>query len=158
MGIDDSVFVFLIILGIPVYFLWRWVFKKANKLDKLTTPTKIATWIATVISTPVLYVAIVLLFFSVSEYYPNNNFDKKAWLTNKDERYEYSSNLIDSKILINKTKAEVRQLLGDDGNLDSSDDWYYDLGYRPEIGNIDPDSLEIEFKNGKVINVKQNKH
>ena len=41
------------------------------------------------------------------------------------------------------------------GNLDQSDDWYYDLGFKPGLFNIDPDVLEVEFKFGKVVRVGQ---
>ncbi len=58
-------------------------------------------------------------------------------------------------MLIGKTKNDVRKILGDEGNLDSNDNWYYELGFTPEIGNIDPDELDIEFKNGKVVSVGQ---
>ncbi len=111
----------------------------------------------TVITTPIFYAVIVLTFFYISEYYPNKHFDQKQWFANKDERYEYSENIIESKILAGKTKAQVRQILGDEGNNDKDNDWYYDLGYRPEFANIDPDNLEITFKNGKVTAVIQNK-
>ncbi|MEO6980177.1 MAG: hypothetical protein ABI113_17430 [Mucilaginibacter sp.] len=90
-------------------------------------------------------------------YYPKRDFDKSAWLKNKDVRYEYSDDIIDSKMLIGKSKNEVRKILGDVGNAEDSNDWFYDLGFRPELLNIDPDSMEITFKNNKVVDVVQHK-
>lgn len=120
--------------------------------------TKIfVTWIATIVSTPILYGGIILLFFQVMNYYPKRDFDKSAWLKNKDVRYEYSDDIIDSKMLIGKSKNEVRKILGDVGNAEDSNDWFYDLGFRPELLNIDPDSMEITFKNNKVVDVVQHK-
>jgi hypothetical protein len=58
-------------------------------------------------------------------------------------------------MLIGKTKEEVRQILGDEENKDESDNWIYELGFKPGFANIDPDILEIEFKNGKVEKVEQ---
>jgi predicted P-loop ATPase len=42
-----------------------------------------------------------------------------------------------------------------EGNIDTSDYWNYYLGFRPGFANIDPDVLDIEFKDGKVIRVRQ---
>ena len=96
----------------------------------------------------------MLWLFSIS-YHPTHDFDKEKWFANKEKRYELSKNIIDSKMLIGKTKSEVRQILGDESNTDASDYWYYYLGFRPGFANIDPDVLDIEFKDGKVIKVGQ---
>lgn len=60
-------------------------------------------------------------------------FRSKEWLTNKDERYELSDHLIDSKILIGKTKTDVKKLLGDEGNKDEQSEWYYEIGIRQDL-------------------------
>ena len=88
-------------------------------------------------------------------YHPTHDFDKQKWFADKEKRYELSEDIIDSKMLIGKTKSEVRQLLGDEGNTDESDYWNYYLGFRPGFANIDPDVLDIEFKDGKVVKVGQ---
>jgi len=153
-GFSIEVYFILAFLGIPVFFIWRRILKNR----KMQSGTKRAVlWIATVVSTPILYVGIVALFLFSMEYYPKRDFDKAAWLKNKDERYEYSDDIIDSKMLIGKSKNDVRKILGDEGNLNDSDDWSYDLGFRPELLNIDPDSMEITFKNNRVVSVLQNK-
>ncbi len=90
-------------------------------------------------------------------YYPTHDFDKEKWFTDEEKRYEMSDNIIESNMLIGKTKTEIQQILGDGDNSDQSDGWYYYLGYRPGFANIDPDVLYIEFKNGKVIKVEQHK-
>jgi hypothetical protein len=62
-------------------------------------------------------------------------------------------------MLIGKSKAEVRRLLGGNGNNSGnseSDDWYYTLGFKPSA--IDPSSLDVVFKNGKVTAVEANYH
>lgn len=151
-GFSIEVYFILIILGIPVYFLCRWFFKKFFKENKTR---KAVTWITTIITTPIIYAGLFLLVFFFIQYYPKHDFDQKEWLANKDKRYEYSDDIIDSKMLIGKTKDEVRKILGGVRNSNNNDEWYYDLGYIPEIGNIDPDILVINFQNGKVISVKQ---
>jgi len=57
--------------------------------------------------------------------------------------------------LIGKTKQEVIDILGDDGNKMESNVWYYNLGFVPRFMAIDPDVLTIKFDNGKVIEVGQ---
>jgi hypothetical protein len=151
-GLSLEVYFIVIILGIPVYFFCQWLCKKLLKENKTR---KTVTWIATIIATPIVYFGLVVLFFFSSEYYPKHDFDRKEWLVNKDQRYEYSDDIIESKMLIGKTKDEVRKILGDVGNSNNENEWHYELGYRPEIGNIDPDTLVIEFKNGRVSNVEQ---
>ncbi|MCO5945661.1 hypothetical protein [Mucilaginibacter flavidus] len=153
-GFSIEVYFILAILGLPVFFIWRRIFKNR---DMQSRTKRIITWIATIVSTPILYVGIMLLIFMAMEYYPKHDFDRSAWVNDKDERYEYSDDIIDSKMLIGKSKAEVRKILGDDGNVNDSNDWYYSLGFRPELFNIDPDSMEITFKNNKVISVQQHK-
>jgi hypothetical protein len=151
-GLSLEVYFILIIIGMPTFFIWGWFFKKFIKTDKTKT---LATWTATIAATPVIYVGIIMLWvFSIS-YHPTNDFDKEKWFADKEKRYELSENLIKSKMLIGKTKSEVRQILGNEGNTDESNHWNYYFGFRPGFANIDSDVLDIEFKNEKVIRVGQ---
>jgi hypothetical protein len=151
-GIGLDAYLIIIILGIPIFFIWRRLFRSTVPKQKKL----LITWLVTIFSTPVVYGAIVTILFLISSYYPDHGFNKTDWDNNKDDRYEYANNIIDSKILIGKTKADVQKLLGDEGNKQDSDDWFYGLGFTP--GSIDPDSIEIEFKNGKVERVTRHEH
>src|SRR5437868_7357741 len=93
LSLGIEVYVFLIIIAIPVFFIWRWVFRKFIHTGR---KLRFATWIATIFATPIIYIGFFLLFFLSIEHYPKRNFDQKEWLTNKDERYELSDHLIDS--------------------------------------------------------------
>ncbi len=153
LGIGLDAYLIVIILGIPIFFIWRWKFlKKINSKRKRL----IITWLVTIISTPLVYITIILLGFLVYSHYPNRDFNRDDWINNKDERYELSNNIINSKLLIGKTKPDVEKLLGDEGNKQESNDWFYDLGFTP--GSIDPDSMEIKFEKGKVESVVRHKH
>jgi hypothetical protein len=151
-GVSIEVYFILLVIGILAFFIWSWILKKFIREDETR---KIATWTATIITTPLIYVGLILLWLFSMSYYPTYDFDKQKWITNKDKRYELSEDIIESKMLIGKTKSEVRLLLGEDGNTDESDYWSYYLGFRPGFANIDPDILDIEFKYGKVIRVGQ---
>ena len=130
----------------------RKILDNSVKVDKTR---KIATWTATIVATPLIYVGLIMLWFFSISYYPTHGFDNQKWFADKEKRYELSEDLIDSKMLIGKTKPEVRQILGDEGNNDKSDYWNYYLDFRPGFANMDPDVLDIEFKDGKVIRVGQ---
>lgn len=151
-GASIEVYIILLILGVPVFFLWRWLLSKFIKGQRIRTAM---TWIITSITTPVLYVGIVMLLIFGVSYHPSYSFDKEKWFANKRKRYELSEDIIERKMLLGKTKSEVRQLLGDEGNSNESDHWFYQLGLRPGLFNIDPDVLDIEFSNGKVSSVQQ---
>ena len=151
-GVSIEVYFILLVLGVPTFFIWRWFLKKFIKVDKTR---KVATCTVTLITTPLIYIGIIMLWFSSMSYHQTNDFDKEKWSTEKETRYELSEDIIESEMLIGKTKSEVRQILGDENNTDQSDHWSYYLGFRPGFANIDPDVLDIEFQDGKVIRVGQ---
>jgi len=111
------------------------------------------TSLLTLLTAPVLYIIVILIWIAIEEYYPNRSFDKKMWQTQKEVRYEYSHDLINSKILIGKTRNQVLQLLGNDTDTTQTEELYYDIGYRPELTGIDPSTILIHFKNGRVDTV-----
>jgi len=151
-GLSFEVYFINLIIGIFVFFILRWIIKKRIKNVNIR---KIAPWIGTLIATPVIYVGLIYLWLSISSYFPTTEFDKENWISNKEKRYEMSHDIIESNMLIGKTKQEVIDILGDDGNKMESDEWYYSLGFVPRFMTIDPDVLNIKFANGKVIEVGQ---
>jgi outer membrane protein assembly factor BamE (lipoprotein component of BamABCDE complex) len=62
-----------------------------------------------------------------------------------------TDDLVDNKKLIGKTKEEVIELLGPEEHTVSNSRWTYYIGFKPGIMAIDPDVLEIEFEDGKVV-------
>jgi len=150
-GIGLEVYIILLVLGTPMFFFWRWLFKHIKPGSKRL----LLTCFATIIGSPIIYLLFIAAFIFCSEYYPNRDFDKKQWLADSTKRYEYSKDIISSKMLIGKTQQQVKQILGDSGNKDSEATWYYELGYRPQITGIDPDYLEIDFKYGKATEIVQ---
>ena len=154
LGFDIEVYFILIILGISIFFIFRRVFK--NRIQSMKQ-RRVITWVSTLIATPLIYVAIIILWIVCIESYPNRAFNRQQWLTDTDKRYEFAKDIVNSEMLMGKTKKQVQKILGVNGNAVQSDDWYYYLGFRPEIANIDPDNLEITFKGGKVISVEWHK-
>lgn len=150
-GISLEVYLICIILSIPIYFACQWFYKKIIK-DILTR--KIATWVSTLVLTPITYYYSILLLFVILFYSPNNTFDKLKWLKDKETRYELSKDIIESQLLIGKSKLQVIEILGIDSNCEENDCWNFYLGFKPGL-SIDPDFLKITFKNGKVIKAEQ---
>ncbi len=138
------------VLVFAAFFLWRWLFRKFIPIPKRR---KIITWTVTALSIPPLFFAAVALYFVCASWYPDRAFNKAIW-NYGEKRYEVSEDIIESKLLIGKTKAEVRELLGQTDEPDAEDTWYYYLGYPPgQLFGIDPDALSVMFKLGKVTEV-----
>ncbi len=143
--------VIILILAVPVYFLTKLIFNRLKLGNEKNR--KYLAIIPTVIFSPLLYVGIIMIWvFSVS-YYPETDFSKQEWKENKEERYKMSNDIIESEMLIGKTKEEVIELLGDDFYSYDEGHIAYDLGFVPGLFNIDPDVLDIYFENSKVTKV-----
>ena len=151
LGISLYVYFFLFILFIPSYYLWKWIIKKLRDGKE----SKWGAVLASLITTPMIYLLGIYVWIMVVSYYPSHDFDRQQWMENKEKRYEYTDDIIDNKLLIGKTKEEVISLLGNEVNDPVNNIWYYYVGFVPAIASIDPDYLVIEFENDKVVKVYQ---
>lgn len=79
-------------------------------------------------------------------------FDKTLWENNPSERYEMVDNLIESQLLMGKTKAEVIALLGQpySSSTVEKDIFIYRLGDQPSFFKSRKEHLLIIFINQKV--------
>lgn len=153
LGVGLDAILIAIIIGLPIFFLWRWLFRKKIKNRNKRA---VSTWIATIVTAPLCYVIIIAAIVLLPMYYPDRDFDRNKWFNDKDERYEYVEDIIKSKMLIGKTSAEVEKILGIDHFNEQYGGWFYELGTTPSA--IDPDSMEILFKDGRVTNVIRHRH
>jgi len=146
----------ILILALPSYFLSKWVLKKLHLGND--NNRKLIAIIPAIFLSPIIYFGLIYLWiFSVS-YYPTNNFDKQEWETNMEERYKMSEDIMESKILIGKTKEEIIELLGKDFHTYNQNHIAYSIGFVPGLFSMDPDVLDIYFKNGKVTKVLQHQN
>ncbi|WP_397363444.1 hypothetical protein [Olleya sp. R77988] len=144
--------IIILIIAIPTYFVMRWLLKKIITEQKTL---KTVTIICTVIIAPVLYVCLVLAFFSYLFYEPQYDFNKEKWAKNKNKRYEMRDDLIESEILKDKSKTEIFELIGNPDNIYSDDIWIYNLGIsNPGLG-LQFNSLELSFKNERIFDFKK---
>jgi uncharacterized membrane protein len=145
--------IIILILSIPTYFLSKWILKKLKFGNNKNR--KFIALIPTLFLSPIIYVGIIYLWIFSISYYPSNEFNKQEWETNVEERYKMSEDIIESEILIGKTKDEITELLGQDFYSYAENHIAFELGFVPGLFNIDPDVLDIYFENGKVIKVEQ---
>ncbi len=145
--------IIILILAIPTYFICKWIMKKIKIGNDRNR--KFFAIIPTVILSPILYIGCVMIWIFSISYYPTSDFDQNQWNSNVEERYKMSKDIIESKILIGKTREEVIQLLGTDFLNNNESELTYELGFVPGLFNIDPDYLDIKLENGIVISVNQ---
>jgi len=147
--------IIILVLAIPIYFLCKWGLNKwgiGNPKNR-----KLTAIIPTIILSPIAYVGIIVIWIMTASYYPTQKFNKAEWDNNIEERYTMSTNIIRSEMLINKTKEEVIELLGEDFSTYGKEHIAYYLGFVPSIIGIDPDVLDIYFENSKVVKVGQHR-
>ncbi|WP_162874846.1 hypothetical protein [Olleya sediminilitoris] len=145
--------VIVIIIACIVYYISKLILKRLN--FGTSKKRKIVALISSIILSPLIYLGIIYMMLFTISYYPSNDFDKIKWDTNKAERYKMSEDIIESEILIGKTKTEIIQLLGNDFYSYNNNHIAYELGFVPGLFNIDIDVLDIYFENEKVIKVSQ---
>lgn len=99
---------------------------------------------------------IILIYVVVSSYnftnVENKKFDQTAWSINKNDRFEMVENLIRDSLLINKTKVETIEILGEPNEIEGEAIKYL-TGVK---GSLYPQFyfLKIYFKNDKVAKVE----
>lgn len=133
---------------------------------KRETTVKMWASITTIVAAPMLYMMlfVCLLFWAFST--PEREFNQQSWHVDAHLRYEMTADIIESRMLIGKSKAEVRQLLesyqdkqaSPTMNTDTSNQWRYYVGRRPGMSSDDGlDVLYIYFDKGKVSKVEQHR-
>jgi len=144
----------ILILAIPTYFLSNWVMKRIKVGNDKNR--KFAAVISTIILSPIIYVGLFMIWIFSISYYSTNDFNQNEWNSNIGERYKMSEDIIESEMLIGKTRDEILEILGNNYSSDNEYRLTYELGHVPGLFNIDPDFLEIKFENGIVKSVHQN--
>lgn len=147
--------VVLIILFIAIFlfFIFNWTLKKSNRIA--VKYKKITAIGLSIVFAPLVYFISIFSYIAIISYYPEHQFNQQKWNNNPEQRYELSTDIIESNMLIGKTRAEVVQLLGKDFYEYNPEHIAYILGFKPGIFSIDTDALDIIFKDNIVIKVKQ---
>jgi hypothetical protein len=149
LGFGGAVYLIILVIGTPIFFFWRWIFKKLNHKGG----RRVMIWLLTAFTSLIFYLILVGLIIYISDYYPNRDFDKHLWQTSKTTRYEYSYNLIESKKLLGDNRNEVLQLLGNDADKSQADELRYNIGHKPGSVGPAPSYLIIDFRDDKAETV-----
>ena len=144
--------VIILIIAIPTFFLLRWILKRLIK-DKNTRNW--TSMLGAIIIAPVLYMILVIAFFSYIFYEPQYDFDREKWFTDKHSRFEMQDDIVGSEILIGKSKAEIIKFIGAPEFGYSTNIWTYDLGMSGAGFGWQFNSLELTFQNDLVEEVKK---
>ncbi len=145
--------IIVLIIAIPTYFVCKWIVTKLKIGNDRSR--KFIAIIPTLILSPIIYIGLVMIWMFSISYYPTNDFDQNEWNANVEERYKMSEDIIESEMLIGKTKDEVILILGNNFSTNNENRISYELGNVPGLFNIDPDYLDIKLENGIVVNVNQ---
>ena len=141
--------VIVLIIAVLVYFLSKWILKLLNLGRKENR--KFIAIVPSIILSPLIYIGIIMIWIFCITYHPTEKFSKERWNTNIEERYTMSKDIIESKILIGKTKNEVIDFLGNDFYEYNEDHISYNLGFATT--SIGLSVLDIFFENGRVTKV-----
>lgn len=144
--------IIILIIAIPTFFVLRRILKRSIKDSKTRNWTSI---IGTIIIAPILYIGLAVAFFSYLFYVPQYDFDREKWFADKHSRFEMRDDIVESEILIGKSKSEIIDFIGNPEFSDSTKIWTYDLGMSGAGFGWQFNSLELTFKNDKVEEVKK---
>lgn len=143
----------LVVLICIVFVL---VFLFLNTVDK----RKWLTFLVSLVLTPIVYFYMVYPMINIfSSYHHQKYFKAELWKENPELRYEISDDMIDSEVLMGKTKTEIISLLGtyewlgwnDALKKHNDNKWNYSLGIEPGAFNTKKECIELVFKNDKVV-------
>lgn len=150
--IGNEVPLILGITGLGVFFFSKWILAIKIKDDRYRNFLSVGM---TCVFTPVIYVVFIISMLCSNSYYEEICFDQKEWFSNTEERFKMSEDIIDTEMLIGKTRSEVIEILGDEYTSNSQYNIRYYIGFVPGMFRIDPDVLDIRFANGVVAEVRQ---
>lgn len=99
------VILIILFIAIVLFFIFNWILKRNNKISlKYKRITAIGL---SIVFAPLLYLISILSYIAVVSYYPEYQFNQQKWNNVPEQRYELSADIIESKMLIGKTKQRL---------------------------------------------------
>jgi hypothetical protein len=138
---------FHLLLATPVFLLLRWLFGKWRFAQKNRV------WWAfgsTLLVYPALLLCLVIGFFAVAGYTPQEDFNREKWLATEKGRFKMKDDLLESKVLGGKSKQEVQQLLGKTHDDYTRPIWHYQMGASSAGFGFRFYTLRVEFEGDTV--------
>ena len=100
---------------------------------------------------------IVLVYLLIGKYkkrrYKDKDFCQEQWMQDREHRFVFVKNIIETALLIGKSQEEVIKLLGDEFNCAHSQNWSYSIGVKSFFyGGFNPrKQLHIKFNEKKRV-------
>jgi len=148
------VYIILIIIAVILFFIVRKLI--GSILPHLARSRNVISGVVAIVLSPLIYAGLVIVILSISsyEYHPERKFTAISWEENERDRHQMSKDLIESKILLNKSKIDIKSKLGALSprlNLDQDtiSAWRYSMGNRGWGFGLKFYYLQIEFENGR---------
>lgn len=133
---------FLVICFIAATLISCWHLKRTNNLS---VSLKTFSYIGNVFFLGLaIFFVFTLSFYSIKNSYQRKEFTKSDWMEDREKRFELYDDLVHKRLLQNKTKEEMINLLGSPF-LSKDSVFYYYLGLKPGLFAVDPEFLIIEF-------------
>jgi len=158
-NISSGNWYFLLGIIILLYLIINWI---VGKFIKKGISKTIITTVSSITLAPIVYSLFVAIFFSFIFYenHPESKFNSIKWNENKSDRHHMRKDLIESKLLIGKTKNEVIEILGKPENnfkvgMDTLKNWNYSMGSEGHGMGWKFHNLDLYFKNGKIYSIKK---
>jgi len=151
------------IISIPLVILMCITFVLVFLFVKTIDRRKWLTFLVSVVITPFIYFFAVYPMLNIfSDYHHQKYFSSELWQEKPALRYELSDDMLSSELLIDKTKSDIKTLLGtyewlswnDIKKENDPNKWNYSLGIEPGAFNTKKECIEISFENDKVTEVK----
>jgi hypothetical protein len=154
------IYIVYVIIGTVVFLVLRKIIGRL--FPNLKTAKDVISGFLAVCLAPIIAKVIFILFFNLImyEYHPNRKFETNSWQENLQDRHQMSEDLIERKILINKSKNQIATELGKpNGDIrietDTLSNWRYNMGSRGWGFGLKYYYLNIEFENNKTIQVRR---
>ncbi len=141
--------IILVLLAVPIYLVWRWIFSKKISSSRTNVFVSICT---TIITLFIFYFGFIfLLTFGVRDKNLSTKFDSTKWFEEENDRIFMADDIVNSKVFLGKDTSHVRHVLGaSDQSTDSS--IVYSLGISGGLSMMYHE-LVIKHEKGKVSSV-----
>lgn len=150
LGMRWEVYLVLLCISIPTYFILLRVFKNNKNSRKYAIVLASA-----IVLTPILYAGSTNLLIKSISSEPSQEFNQSKWLADKAKRFTMGDDIVKREILLNKDSIQVKELLGDPSSKDSlNTSWIYDMGMGGGGLGFNLHHLYVSFDNNKVVKVE----
>lgn len=158
LSFPSKEWLYIALIGFAILLFFYWLIDK-----KFNSRTYILSFalIFLVLFSPVIFRVSAPIFIGIflSENHQDREFNKESWDADISNRHEMRSDLLNSNILIGKTKAEVIDMLGQPMTRIKSKDsltetWRFNLGTESHGFGWKFNVLVLKFEYEEVIKIK----